>query len=169
MGRSMNKQLLWASDQNIARIFPKETVGSLAQQCYCVAKTAKNWESPWSVEMFEQTILLPATRYCFLFEDRVMLGFIIGRAVGDECDIYFVAVTQPQQGKGYAKELLRHFIVDQFDRGIRHFYLEVRISNISAQSVYRYWNFDIDSQVHNFYRDPKEDAYKMSLHFADEK
>lgn len=163
----MDKQLEWVSDQEIAKLYPEMTVGFLACQCFCVAQSAKDWESPWTVEMFEQTILLPTTRFLFLFKDEMMIGFLIGRAVADECDIYFVAVIQSEQGKGYAKEMVRRFIVDQYDRDIRHFYLEVRVSNLPAQAVYHEWKFTIDSRLKNYYHHPKEDAYKMSLHFSE--
>lgn len=159
------KNYYWVTDKQIVDEFPELTVREVAMSCYMVASQARDWSSPWTVAMFEQTILLPATRFIFLYEEDEMIGFLIGRTVGNECDIYFVAVVSQMQGQGLGQELVRRFLVDQYDRGIRHFFLEVRVSNEAALRVYQKWQFSVDDRIKNYYKNPSEDAYRMSLHF----
>ena len=72
-----------------------------------------------------------------------------------------VAVLESHRGQGIGKALMEEALKGMKERGCSETYLEVRVSNDSAITMYRILGFQTVTTHHGYYRDG-EDAYLMS-------
>lgn len=79
----------------------------------------------------------------------------------DHADIISLAVKNDCQRMGVASKLIINFINYCLDNSLDKIYLEVRISNIIAQGLYKKFGFDIINKRKNYYPDNSEDAIVM--------
>ena len=100
--------------------------------------------------------------YYVLVTDR---GDIAGYAglwhVADEGQITNVAVLPAFRGKGYGELLLRVLMEAAWRVGCASIFLEVRMSNLSAQQLYRKLGYAAVSVRRAYYSQPTEDACVM--------
>jgi len=71
------------------------------------------------------------------------------------------AVKKEFRGMGIGKMLLSEAIKRLDGRGKRKIILEVRVSNVRAQKLYKKFGFEIIDVIHGYYSDG-EDAYLMA-------
>ena len=64
------------------------------------------------------------------------IGFVYGNVVFEDAELYKVAVLPEYRGKGFGKELAQAFIAAVQEKGARQIFLEVRVSNQAALSLY---------------------------------
>lgn len=72
-----------------------------------------------------------------------------------------VAVLEAHRGAGVGRALVEESLSGMKERGCSETYLEVRVSNEPAISLYRKLGFAVVTTHHGYYRDG-EDAYLMS-------
>ncbi|WDE01765.1 ribosomal protein S18-alanine N-acetyltransferase [Thalassomonas actiniarum] len=65
-----------------------------------------------------------------------ILGFYIGDYIAGESTLMDICVHPEQQGHGFGKQLLQHYIEQAKNLGAEKALLEVRSRNISAQMMY---------------------------------
>lgn len=82
--------------------------------------------------------------------------------VYDEADIINIAVREDARGQGVARQLLSESLRLLKDRNVREVYLEVRVSNMAAQRLYRSFGFKVEGIRRKYYANG-EDAYNMHL------
>jgi len=87
--------------------------------------------------------------------------------VMDEAHISTVATAPEQRGNGYGELLLAAMIKKSILLAATYIVLEVRVSNTTAQKLYRKYEFEVADVKKNYYRDDKEDAYDMRLDLTD--
>ena len=92
-----------------------------------------------------------------------VVGMIDVWMILDEAHIATLAVHPDYRGKGIASSLLEVLLVEAFKRGARRAMLEVRASNYQAQSLYKYYGFEVVHQRRRYYRNNNEDALLMNL------
>ncbi|WP_236559773.1 ribosomal protein S18-alanine N-acetyltransferase [Colwellia sp. 20A7] len=96
-----------------------------------------------------------------------IIGFYVGEFVVDEATLMDICVDPTEQGKGFGKKLLHHFIDQAKAKGAVKIWLEVRAKNISAQMLYMNAGFIEISRRTGYYPSSKgfgyEDAIVMSL------
>jgi ribosomal-protein-alanine N-acetyltransferase len=96
-----------------------------------------------------------------------IIGFYVGEFVVDEATLMDICVDPTEQGKGFGKKLLNHFIDQAKTKGAVKIWLEVRAKNISAQMLYMNAGFIEISRRTGYYPSNKgfgyEDAIVMSL------
>ena len=93
--------------------------------------------------------------------DKKMIGFIIGRQVGDEAEILNLAVMQAKRRKGEGGALLKA-AMDQFRaRQVSRVFLEVRESNESGICFYTNHGFAKTGRREDYYHDSGEGAILM--------
>ena len=85
-------------------------------------------------------------------------GFIVSRSVFPEREILNLAVAPEWRRRGVAKALLHY----QLAQGGTHF-LEVRESNLAAQSLYRLFGFQEVGRRIGYYDLPAESAIVMRM------
>ena len=81
----------------------------------------------------------------------------------DEGQITNIAIAPEYRRDGYGAMMTRKLIKELFNKGMNEIFLEVRISNVAALTMYRRLGFTVKGLRKNYYTDPVEDAYIMSL------
>lgn len=127
--------------------------------------------SPWSANSYLEEM---KNRYAVLLrlvtEDNATVGFIVGRFVQGgviemqfDAEIYNIAVTAAEQGKGCGQLLFDKFLEICGDRGVMNVWLEVRQSNQTAIAFYQRNGFEPIQTRKHFYENPREHAILMRL------
>lgn len=92
-----------------------------------------------------------------------VVGFLIGRQVGDEAEVLNLAVAPASRRKGEGGALLRAAIVEFRKRRASRVFLEVRESNAAGIAFYEKHSFFRVGQREGYYRDPAEAAIVMEI------
>ncbi|WP_165004775.1 MULTISPECIES: ribosomal protein S18-alanine N-acetyltransferase [unclassified Enterococcus] len=133
----------------------------LAQELWTLSEEAYSYGSPWTKEQFLADIKQPHTEYLLLFEEGTIQGFIGYTRIIDEVEITNIAVSTREQGKGYARHLLRYLLDQEKEKGTFTVFLEVRLSNEVAKHLYESEKFRVLGKRKSYYHDPTEDAVIM--------
>lgn len=97
--------------------------------------------------------------------DEKTVGYIGFMTIFGESDIINVGVLPEYRGLGIGNELLSYMIDDCKKNGVTCVHLEVRKSNNVAISLYEKFGFIATGVSKNHYKDPTEDAIRMTLSF----
>lgn len=118
---------------------------------------------PWRASTFEG--LLRRTDADLLAAERAgaLLGYAVSWTVIDQSELGNVAVAPEARGRGVGRALLRAMTGALVARGARECFLEVRISNLAAQLLYRAHGFETVGRRAGYYARPLEDALVMRL------
>ncbi|HEU5431691.1 MAG TPA: ribosomal protein S18-alanine N-acetyltransferase [Thermomicrobiales bacterium] len=90
-----------------------------------------------------------------------IVGFAGMWSAFDEAHITTIAVDEPYRGRGLGEWLLATTFDEAVRRGANWLTLEVRVSNESAQALYRKWGFSVQGTRRRYYSDNNEDASIM--------
>ena len=101
--------------------------------------------------------------YMVICDENHIVGYAGAWLVYDEGQITNIAVLPSARGKGYGSKLTKQLIDECFSRGMHEIFLEVRISNLAALAMYRNLGFSVKGIRKEYYSEPTEDAYIMSL------
>lgn len=105
---------------------------------------------PWPPSQFMGS--LTAGHECRVLEvDNKVVAFSIFSRVLDEATLLNIAVLPTMQGRGYGRQLLQQGLAEQLEQGIKYCFLEVRTSNITAQSLYKFFGFITVGERKNYY------------------
>lgn len=123
-----------------------------------------SFASPWSKESLKNDIEdEDRTYYLIIEEEDKIVGYAGAWMVYDEGQITNVAIKKEYRRGGFGGRLVRRMIKDLFQRNMAEIFLEVRVSNYPALALYRRLGFSVKGMRKNYYVDPAEDAYIMSL------
>ncbi len=137
------------------------------KDCDRVSEIEKaTFSMPWSRDNFEGSIL--QENYCLLVtvsddDDDDIMGYCCFYYVLDEAEIPNVCVRKDCRGQGIAYKMMNELIKKAKSFEVRDMYLEVRVSNEPARSLYRKLGFRDVGLRKGFYELPKEDAVIMRL------
>lgn len=120
------------------------------------------FEFPWSREDFEGSLAVGHS-FLLLKEDERLLGAAVYMQIFDESELLTIAVDPVYQGQGYGKLLLNELLARLARNGAERLFLEVRVSNTRAHSLYLSAGFEEISRRKGYYptRDGREDAIVM--------
>lgn len=118
---------------------------------------------PWTKENFEESIAREDSFFLAAKKEERLFGYCGCYQSFEEADITNVAVKASVRRQGIASGLFRELFRQGEKRGIMRYFLEVRVSNEAAVSLYAKFGFGIVGLRRNFYVDPTEDAYVMQL------
>lgn len=128
-----------------------------------------SFPNPWHESTFRGEIQNRSISFpCVMLkrgEDKVV-GYIIYWKVGDEVQVNNIAVHPDYRRRGLGEALLRHVIKRAKDQGVNFISLEVRRSNLAAQSLYRKLGFEPLGVRRFYYSNPVEDAIVMGLNLG---
>jgi ribosomal-protein-alanine acetyltransferase len=96
------------------------------------------------------------------FENGVPEGFLILSEVLDEAEIIQVAVRKESAGRGIGTQLVQEVVKYCKSNGVRKIFLEVRVSNTSAEKIYLKNGFEKVGIRRSYYSSPVEDALIMA-------
>ena len=90
-----------------------------------------------------------------------VVGFAGMWTAFDEAHVTTIAIDEPYRGRGLGEVLLACLFDEADRRGATWMTLEVRVSNESAQALYRKWGFAVQGTRRRYYSDNNEDAHIM--------
>lgn len=116
---------------------------------------------PWSrKDIFSYICSETGMCYTALIDGEVV-GYIIGRKIIPEGEIYRVAVREDKRQRGIGYRLLSYAMKTERGAGVETVFLEVREKNIPARSLYRAYGFSEVSVRKNYYQNPTDNAVIM--------
>jgi [ribosomal protein S18]-alanine N-acetyltransferase len=120
------------------------------------------YPTPWSFALFMSELNLRGTRH---YVAARVGGLVVGYAgimfSGDEAHVTNIAVDPAWQRHQIGTRLLTNLARAAIAHGARNLTLEVRLSNGSAQAMYRKFGFDVEGVRKNYYAESNEDALIM--------
>lgn len=119
---------------------------------------------PWTAGNFRDS--LNAGHSCWMMEqDGVVIGYAVLMLVLDEAHLLNISIARAWQGKGYGRALLAFMVDKAREHGAANMFLEVRVSNLSAISLYEKTGFNEMAIRPRYYpaANGREDAILMGL------
>jgi len=92
--------------------------------------------------------------------DGALAGYVCMRCVAGEAEIMNVAVTSEYRRRGIGRRLMEYTLRES-EKDSETVYLEVRVSNTAAFSMYQSLGFSSIGLRRSYYRQPTEDAIVM--------
>jgi [ribosomal protein S18]-alanine N-acetyltransferase len=118
--------------------------------------------SPWSRQsLISDIIYNPNARYIGIEHQGKVIAYAGMWVVCDEGHITNVAVSPVYRRRGFGMTLMNALIIMGRVNGVNRMTLEVRVSNVAAQEMYRKLGFTIATTRKKYYPDNGEDAYLM--------
>lgn len=132
---------------------------------------------PWPMRAYEQELLRnPNAHYLVLRPRKVravgeafplprlpILGYGGFWLVPDEAHISTIAIDMPWRGRGLGELMFLALIEEAIALSANLITLEVRVSNLAAQNLYRKYGLEVVGRRPRYYRDNNEDALVMSV------
>lgn len=125
---------------------------------------------PWPESAFRYELLENPRSMVWVAEIKdwqgksIIVGVVVVWLILDEAHIATLAVHPDYRRQGLARNLLMVALQEANDLGATSATLEVRETNVSAQSLYTQLGFDVVGRRRNYYKDTHEDAVLMTLH-----
>lgn len=118
--------------------------------------------TPWPMRGLQES--LDQHRAFVLVQDHVVLGFAFVQRILDEAHLLDIAIAPAQRGQGHGRELLRRLMDEVLAVGINIWFLEVRVSNTQAITLYQSMGYNELSLRRGYYEGPdgREDALLMA-------
>ena len=131
-----------------------------------VAIEEEAFATPWTEEVFHHELTgNDYAHYVVAVRDDEVVGHCGMWLVMDECHITNVAVRLHMRGNGIGEALMREAISLCKEKDVRLMTLEVRVTNETAQNLYRKLGFQDGGIRKNYYADDHEDALVMWVEF----
>ena len=101
---------------------------------------------------------------CFVATDESgVIGYIIGRKIPPEGEIYRIAVHPERRQRGIGYHLLSYGMKTEAGQGVETVFLEVRSMNTPAIALYKSYGFTECGKRKNYYQNPSDDALIMLI------
>ena len=132
------------------------------------AAEALIFSDPWSERDINDTISTTGGMCYSVISDGALVGYILGRIIAPEGEIYRIAVLPSHRRRGIAYRLLDYAVKCEKGNGLESLFLEVRERNTPARKLYSSYGFREIGIRKNYYRNPDDNAVIMlHCHEAD--
>jgi len=101
-------------------------------------------------------------------EGHAAVGFLCAREIAGEWELENVAVIVSSRRQGVGQQLLQEFLRNARERGAVAVWLEVRASNVAAQTLYGKCGFRLTGTRRAYYQNPSEDALLYEIRWLSE-
>lgn len=124
---------------------------------------------PWSKVVFEDCLTTPYQGWA-LFHNEQIVGYAILLIVLDEVTLMEIAISPALQGQGLGGYLLTDILRECQRQNMHSCFLEVRVSNQKAISLYQSLGFKLLESRKDYYptANGREDALMMAKQFSPE-
>jgi ribosomal-protein-alanine N-acetyltransferase len=119
------------------------------------------FSTPWKASTFAGLLRRDDTDLLGAELDGRLVGYAVCWTVVDQSELGNLAVAREARGRGVGRTLLGAMLGRLAGRGARECFLEVRVSNLAAQSLYRSLGFVTVGSRPRYYTLPTEDALVM--------
>lgn len=132
-----------------------------------IAIEQRVFPSPWSLGLYLSELAQPATRAYYVARvGPEVVGYAGMMMVVGEAHVTNIGVAPEWQRRGVGRRLLLQ-LAEARKRSAQHLTLEVRVSNVGAQALYREFGFVPAGIRKNYYAEVNEDALVMWAHDVD--
>lgn len=121
----------------------------------------ESYSTPWPESSFRGLLRRSDATLLVADTNATVAGYAVSWAVLDQGELGNIAVAPEYRRRGIARVLIEAVIDDMKDRGVRELFLEVRVSNVPAQTLYDQYGFEVIGRRRNYYENPVEDALVM--------
>jgi ribosomal-protein-alanine N-acetyltransferase len=126
-----------------------------------------SFSEPWSHRSFAELIVARRVVFLVAVAEQEVVGYAVMLMAADEAELANLAVGAAARRRGVGRELLAAVLDRARSADIRSVFLEVRMGNLAAQSLYRSAGFQDIAHRRQYYRQPTEDALVMKLQITD--
>jgi ribosomal-protein-alanine N-acetyltransferase len=128
-------------------------------------------ESPeaanWSKESYLRSAKVNGSLTLAMEAEGEVSGFLVGRQIGDQAEVFNLAVKYKHRRKGVGTALLAAALEEFALAGAKRVYLEVRESNSGGIAFYDRHGFAKTGLRKGYYREPDEAAVTMEKKLED--
>ncbi len=117
---------------------------------------------PWAKDELVRETINPNAFNLVALHNGIVIGYVQCWYTLDSADIINVAVSEVYKKQGVGKILIRDLIEHLRQRKVENIFLEVRVSNLPAQKLYKAFGFITLSKRERYYVNG-EDALVMNL------
>ncbi|WP_156291096.1 ribosomal protein S18-alanine N-acetyltransferase [Oceanobacillus salinisoli] len=126
-----------------------------------------SFTTPWTTDVFYQEIVDNAHAHYFVMElDKKIVGYVGMWIVLDDAQITNIAILPEYRGRKLGEKLFGFVMQLLRSLGANRLSLEVRVSNVSAQKLYRKFGLVPGGIRKNYYTDSGEDAIVMWVNIS---
>lgn len=129
---------------------------------HIVAIEQEAFPEPWTRGMFCQEISSAMSRFYVAMLGETLVGYVGYWQVVDEAHITSVTVRKDYRGRGFGRALTDHIIRVAAKEGLTRATLEVRVTNLVAQNLYKSLGFRKTGIRKGYYKKTNEDAIIMA-------
>lgn len=123
---------------------------------------ARVYPRPWSASLFLSELAQKTSRtYLVARHEGEVVGYAGMMFTGLEAHITNIAVDPDFHGRKVGSRLMLRLLTEAIARGARTLSLEVRVTNLPAQSMYGKFGFSVVGVRKGYYIETKEDALVM--------
>ncbi len=133
-------------------------IAALEQLCF---------SDPWSENSVRSELSNPLSLWLVAEEGDKVIGYVGSQSVPPEADVMNLAVAPDYQKKGIGRKLMTELIAELHSRGMNALFLEVRVGNLPARSLYQSLGFVEVGRRPKYYVNPTEDALILRKELTD--
>lgn len=116
---------------------------------------------PWSEKDITSLISTEGSMCYTALSDGRVIGYLIGRQIAPEGEIYRLATLPKYRRRGVAYRLLDYTVKCERGRGLENLFLEVREHNLPARRLYSSYGFREIGIRKKYYKNPDDNAIIM--------
>ena len=116
---------------------------------------------PWSEQDILSVISTEGGICYTAVSDGAVVGYLIGRQISPEGEIYRIATLPDFRRRGIAYKLLDKAIRCEREKGLESTFLEVREKNLPARRLYESYGFVEIGKRNGYYKNPSDNAIIM--------
>lgn len=117
----------------------------------------------WTKEMLLEEINNPLSVFAMAERNGMIAGFVLGRLVADEAELYQIGVHPDFRRSGAGSYLLDYFHMTLKVKGAVCCFLEVRSRNAAAIALYERFGYERISVRKGYYGDDDAVIYRVEL------
>src|SRR5690625_133472 len=122
----------------------------------------QSFSHPWTREVFEQELIHNNYAHYYVLEsEKDTIGYVGMWIVEDDAQITNIAILPSYRGKKLGEKLFGFAMQHAIHQGAKRLSLEVRVSNVAAQNLYKKFGLVPGGIRKNYYTDNDEDALVM--------
>lgn len=138
----------------------REMVQDDIDTVYTIEKNS--YSTPWTKEIFYNELMNNAHAfYAVIAYQGDIVGYAGMWVVYDDAQITTIAIDPAFRGKRLGKQLFRYMLQTAYRLEVARLSLEVRVSNVVAQNMYRKFGLVPGGVRKGYYTDNNEDAIVM--------